>query len=411
MVLYKTVFSAYFSRFATVLCKFIMVPILVRSLLPKDYAAFIIIGALEGWFLLLDFGVGSSLQNYLTEARAKGESEKPFLKTALIMGLVSLGLGLIFLSCGYVFLSAFLFGSILSLKQANSIFFLSGLILLLGTFGSLAGRIFMARKKGHIFYLLQGFSSFLSLIFLGIAAYFNKLSLVNAVMICLGIPCFFAFLQAVFLFYRVEWKAPLQRDLLSRAKRFWIFSCMAAFVTLSDTLIGAQTLQIEELIEYNLLCKIFGVASFAYSAFLQALMPECTEGFALAQGALVRRKIRYGIFFSVVGVLLFTTTLSISTDLVEKIFRIPLSKIGIALFAFYLIIRIVSDFYAMALQSASVLRPFFYLLPVQAVLSVTLQYSFSSFLGLSGLLIALSLSYLLTVFWALPRQLNAVGVS
>ena len=57
----------------------------------------------------------------------------------------------------------------------------------------------------------------------------------------------------------------------------------------------------------------------------------------------------------------------------------------------------------MALQSRSQLKPFFFLVPIQAALSLFLQYSLASLWGIPGLLGGLSLSYLMTVSFALPR--------
>ncbi|MBS0627308.1 MAG: hypothetical protein JSS09_03750, partial [Verrucomicrobia bacterium] len=92
-VRYKTIVSAYLSRIIVLICKFITIPIFLLYLPRNEYAVLAILGGLEAWFFLLDFGVGSSIQNTLAENQVRGIEEGPFLKTALLVSLCSLILG------------------------------------------------------------------------------------------------------------------------------------------------------------------------------------------------------------------------------------------------------------------------------------------------------------------------------
>jgi O-antigen/teichoic acid export membrane protein len=350
---YKVVFSAYFARAITVLCKFFMIPLLIFYLSPEEYAALVIVSALEGWFLLLDFGVGSSLQNHLVESFSIGEKGEGFLKTAFLMGLISFAIGLVLLWSGRFFFARFLFENVENIRDKETIFFFSGLILLGGTFGSLAGKILMAQKKGHKVYLLQSLGSILSLLLLLVFVFLGQLSLKSAIFICLGVPALVFLFPSCHFFRKIDWKKPLCLPLLARAKKFWIFSCFAACITLSDTLIAAKALQMDAIIEYNLLCKLFGIASFIYSAFVQALMPECTALFAAKNYALIKKKIWGGCALGITFVAIFSCFLCSSLEWIEGFTKIFLPKVGVILFSLYVCIRVIADFHAMALQSAS----------------------------------------------------------
>ena len=266
----------------------------------------------------------------------------------------------------------------------------------------------MARQLGFVVYFLQGLGSLLSLVFLLGSTFLYKLSFMNALFFVLGPPAVISFIAALFVFSKISKKDSLCWDLIFRAKSFFVFAILAALVTLSDSLIVPRTLNTEEVIEYNLLCKLFGLASFAYSAFLQGLWPECCESLASREFTKVRSKIRSCCLFSILGVCLFTILIWTFSETVERRLLISFKTSCIFLFGLYLCIRVVSDFYAMALQSHSKLHSFFYIVPIQALLSVFFQYTLSKFLGVAGIILGLSLSYLLTVFWALPRELNLI---
>jgi hypothetical protein len=68
----------------------------------------------------------------------------------------------------------------------------------------------------------------------------------------------------------------------------------------------------------------------------------------------------------------------------------------------YQVLRVWTDTFAMMLQSMSLLRPFWLLVPLQAIASVMLQIWLVPQFGLYGTFIGLTLSFLLTVSWGLP---------
>ncbi len=406
----KTALSGWVSRAIFIACKFLMIPLLLQHLSKESYVALAILGSLEGWFLLLDFGVGISIQTYLSEYRAKGFSDLGFLKIAFLLGLVFFMFGILLISSVLPFLSSFFLEGILPLNERMPFFFLSSLFLLVSAEGAIASKILMARQLGYIVHAMQAVSSILSLGFLLFLVSLGKLSLFFAAVILFGFPAVVSIGLSMVVFSKIQWKVKIDRDVLKnvtlRARGFFIFSSLAALVTLSDTVIVPKILALDAIIEYNLLCKIFGVASFAYAAVLQGVFPEFTESLTLGRFKEVMRRLRYFCFLGVLGVIFFAGAVYAFSDLSKGFLKISLSAFSILAFGFYLCIRVVSDFHAMALQSHSKLFSFFFLVPIQAGLSLVLQYVLGSRFGIVGILLGLSLSYLLTVFWALPWQLR-----
>ncbi|MES2200353.1 MAG: MATE family efflux transporter [Chlamydiota bacterium] len=403
---YKTIFSAYLSRAIILLCKFITVPILLLYLPREEYAVLVILGGLEGWFFLLDFGMGSSVQNTLAENEVTAIEEGPFLKTTFLISLCSLIVGAFFLYQLSPILSSFFLHKIGPIENLREVFLLVGCFFILGTWGSIGGKVLLARQKGYQMYLVQSAAHLISLSCIVSFGFLGKLSLSSALIFSLGIPSVASCLLAIKVFYKVSWSGSFQWDMLKRARGFWLFAIMAALVSLSDSVIITKTLSIEGIIEYNLLCKIFGVASFAYAAFIQALMPECSQQLLMGKVREVEQTVYKHCFIGILGVLLFTCFVLGLSPFIERAFHISLGWIGIGAFSLYLATRVIADFYAMALQSHSKLTSFFYLVPIQAVLSLSLQYFLSLKFGITGILLGLALSYALTVCWALPRQLR-----
>ncbi len=387
-----------------------MIPLLLQHLPKESYAALVILGSLEGWFLLLDFGIGVSIQTHLSEYRAKGFSDLGFLKIAFLLGLLFFIFGILLVSSALPFISSFFLGGILPLNERVPLFFLSSFFLLLSAEGTIASKILIARQLGYIVHITQAVASILSLGFLVLLVSLGKLSLFFGALTLFGFPAVVSTGLSLAVFSQIQWKEKIDRGILKnvllRARGFFIFSSLAAFVTLSDTVIVPKILALDAIIEYNLLCKIFGVASFAYAAVLQGVFPEFTESLSLGSFKEVMRRLRYFCFLGVLGMIFFAGAVYAFSDLSKSYLKISLSSFSILAFGFYLCIRVVSDFHAMVLQSHSKLFSFFFLVPIQAILSLVLQYILGSQLGTLGILLGLSLSYLLTVFWALPLQLQ-----
>ena len=332
----KVFLSGWLFRAVHIACKLVTIPLLLHILSGEEYVALVIVASLEGWFLLFDFGVGSSLQNYLSESRAKGENDKAFLKTGFVLALLTFCIGALFLYTTLSLSSQFFLGKLLPTEEAKNLFLLSGLFLLFGTFGSVASKILLSRGKGHVVYLLQGVGSLLSLAFL--ISLQKGISLQGACFASIGIPSLISLMVAFFVFSKVDWKQPLQFSILLRAKSFFIFSFMAAWVTLSDTLVAPRVLQVEEMIEYNFLCKVFGVASFAYGSVIQGLFPVCSEEQSLGAFSSVLRRIKKGGTLCSLGVVLFSICFFLSSNVVERIFTIRVHFLPVVFFMLYLCI-------------------------------------------------------------------------
>lgn len=381
--------------------KMLCLPLLLRVLRVEEYAALVILLSLESWFLLFDCGIGLSIQNFLSESRCP-EEKRASLKTALVFGLIFLGGASVLFFPLSSFLSNF-FLEKCGLLFSSSCFRAAGFFLLIGMFGSIGNRIYLAEQKSFLFYALQGASSCISLILLFLLQ--EKISLMGAIFLVLGIPNLISFCLTLHLFKKVDFQAPFNFNVLKRGGKFGAFALMAAGVLSVDAFIMPHLLKAEEIVQYHILSKLFVPIAFTYSAWLQGFWSSCCIFWSLGKEEEIQRKI---FKYSLVGVicsLLFTFTLLIFSDLIGFFLKVNLSATAIIWAGLYFSSRIVADFHAMALQTRSELTPFFYWVPLQALMSISFQWFFTSRFGVTGIFIGLTLSYLLTVCWALPRRL------
>jgi O-antigen/teichoic acid export membrane protein len=154
---------------------------------------------------------------------------------------------------------------------------------------------------------------------------------------------------------------------------------------------------------------MFTFAFFAFNSVLQAAWPVSAEIFHRGNFESLRKTIINCIIWGVVVILGFSMVLCIAVDPITHILSpkdsltIPLSLIGF--FAVYWLIRVWCDTFAMLVQSADGAHILCLIVPVQAILNLAISTWAAQRYGLYGLLIGMTLSFLLTVAWFNPLTL------
>jgi len=381
-----TLFSAFLCRTSVALVKLVTIPLLFRALGTQDYACFIILSSLEGWSLLLDFGLGSVMQHMLPIHYTEHSDATPLLRGTLYLSM----LGFFITLCLWMLLLPFT-SKLCSDSLASHHLCLFGIFYLLQAQASIATKVLIARKQGHLSYYMQTVSALVSL---GCLLLF-PLTLTCVLYYTLGIQTLFVVALACYTFRHLSLQGPRSYAALLRALPLFAFNIIASCVTLFDSLLMAFVLSAEEIISYNLLCKIFGILSFLYAAALQRFSSSSWQ-------KLEANKYRFCLY-SITGIVCCSLLLILGRPIISLYFSISLLPSCMMLFCLYLIIRVVCDLHAMILQRRQHMKPLFIFGSIQALLSITLQLLFGRLAGAQGLLVGQSLSYVSTVLWALPR--------
>jgi O-antigen/teichoic acid export membrane protein len=198
------------------------------------------------------------------------------------------------------------------------------------------------------------------------------------------------------------------RSLLTRASGFWSFNIAATAVFQMDFIVLSQYAPAEQIVVYTIAAKIFAVMAFVTGAVLQAFWPECAEAVMHGNWRLIDKfTLRY-LTWSILGVALFTLLFLIFNEYIVSMFSkndtvsIPSSFI-VAMGLMY-VIRVWTDVYAVILQSMNDIKILLWWAVLQAFLGLGLQILLVPNYGIYGTVIALCLSWLLTVSWLAPKR-------
>lgn len=404
--------SSWLSKIIIAGVQLVSVKFLLEILGEEPYAVFTLLTGLLVWFSIADIGIGSSLQNYISELKVDRRSYDAYIKAAihiLFVSLIVLSFTLFFLSDKLSSLYLTSFSDELRNNSRIYFFIASVLFISIGV-GSVVYKILFAEQLGWKANIINALSYLLG--FLGVVAlhYLMPDSSITSALVALYAPV--AILPIIYISFRYIYvfKAKVNFNiyklLLSRSSGFLIFSFLSIIVLQTDYIVMSQKLSAADIIKYTVTMKIFGLMFFIYTAVLQALWPVCAELRVKMQW----RKLHKVVFLNIIGGVFFvglgTLFIYILKDYIYNIIAngidYNISGSIFVLLAVYFSIRVWCDTFAMLLQSMNQLRILWLIVPCQALIGGVTQWYFAEHYGIVGLLYGLIISFSLTVFWGLP---------
>ncbi len=411
--------SAWASRVVTAVIQLASVRILMQTLGLDAYAAFALLAGLIGWFGLSDLGMGTSLQNHISERRAAERSYEDLIGmvSALAGALLAALVGVFYLVSPY--LGPLFFQNIPSLGAAEkgTLFFVNAVILSGYGVGSIAYKIWYAEHRGHWANIVPALAALFGLGgLLLVRAAAPAEPLLASLALFVG-PTALLPLGALLVrnlrsraAFRWSGQGPALGALLRRAGRFWCFALMSAAILQIDYIVMSQFLLAQDIATYNLATKMFGLAFFIYNAILMALWPVLSEAFARRQwgvaDAYLRKYLGLGLLYMALCTLALLWLMPVAVELLAPGQALAVPAALILALGLYQMIRVWSDTFAMVLQSMNALSVFWICMPLQAALSIALQWLLTPIYGVYGVVVGLIVSFALTVVWALPLTLR-----
>lgn len=412
---YLVTASAWAGRIVALGTNFFNICVLLNFLGTENYAIAAVVLSLKGWFSLADFGLGISLQNYLSESRAQDTDTKDLLKTTFQICMITL---VILIGLAWIFSNTFESFFIKSnTSSEQNICLLVSVSLIFFSIGSVVYKAFYALQKGYIAHILQMIADMLGAIgvFFITKHYGGENKLFFSLLPLTVFPASVAFLAFLSVFLkRCSFKQICSslslfwlKKVLHRGISFWVFNLMVASVLYVDYLVASHTLSSEDIVHYNILEKGFTAIFFGYASFLTALHPQCTElfvnGMTDQMNTIIRKTCTIGclifpllciafmLIFSYVSPFFFT----------EKII---FESSTLLLVSLYMMLRVITDTYSTAILSMSKLKSLYVFIPMQALVNLIMQYYCSLHFGLNGIYLGLIASFIFTVAWGLPLQ-------
>lgn len=408
--------STWLSRLLATAISLVSIRIVLDTIGVEHYAVYAVLMGTVSWFMLADMGTGQSLQNYISEDRAtkQGYANDIVATAAITVVVIVIGIVVITILGGWPALHLLSQFDFLSDKDKYLSFTTVAVLVILTAGGSLIYRIWYAEHKGYLANIVLALSAVVALVGIyGVAEsdVENKLYwcliAANAPMAVLSIGSLMVRLSKT-TGTSVEIVKKQLVKILRRGSRFWLFNVAAAGVMQIDFIVLSQYAPADQIVAYSISMKVFGTMAFMTGAVLQAFWPVCAEELANGNWLRIKLFIKRYLFWSVSFVVFFTFMFSIFNKEVYSIFsskeNVVIPKQFIILVGVMFIIRVWTDVFAVILQSINDMNILLLWAMIQAFIGFFLQIMLVPNYGIYGTIFALSLSWLLTVSWLLPKR-------
>ncbi|MBM0491905.1 transporter [Aeromonas jandaei] len=404
--------SSWVSKAIVAGVQLISIRYLLYSLGEEHYAIFSLLSGLLIWCSISDFGIGSSLQNFISETRANKKKSDDYMKTGIIISFFSC---LLFI-CVYILISKLVASfylsssSLIDINEKQKLFIIASVVFILVGVGNVSYKILFAEMVGwkanlyNAISYLFGFAAIWHLNYQGLPVSIDDalIALYGPV----GLISFSYLIYRLFVAWKGKFRFDLAKKIIKRGFGFLVFSFLSILVLQADYIVISQKLSPSDIVKYTIIMKLFGLIFFIYSALLQALWPVCAEyrvkGEWVKLNKLIYKNILAGVLFICASACVLYICQKEVISLLSKDDNYVFDISTFIILALYFSIRVWADTFAMLLQSMNYLKILWFLVPVQVMLCGLLQWFLADYWGINGVLLGLALSFLLTVAWGLP---------
>jgi len=423
----KVTMISWLSRGIYILASLYSIKIATKLLGVEEFAIYAILTNIVTWLLLCDIGLGYSMQNYISEFRVKNKDFKEIiflgLSTCFAVGTVLI-IALYFTND---YLVKLLFQHIDQQKSSIIIvqkaFFYASFCGILTGVGLVSHKILYARQQGFWPNILLSVAQIITLTALLLLKndYF-KYDLLTISLVFFLPNVLLSFVPSLYYYFnsikhilkqdiKTSYHILLLKKIIQRGSSFFIFTVTSCLVLQIDYIVMSQTVPSEQIVTYNILFKIYNAFFLVYSTLLFALWPTIAEWYTEKKISLIydhcKKYIVAGILFIITVSVAFMWQKEFVLSMISDI-KLTISGTLVLLFTIYFCLRVWTDTFAIILQSTSKVKSLWIFTPIQAVISFCLQIYLSKKFGINGILMALIISFLLTVVWGLPYQVKKI---
>lgn len=421
-----TVGAGWGGRIVTAVGQFYAIRLLSAMLGVSNYAAYAVFTGLFGWFMLADFGFGSSLQNLISERRVAGRTTTDVVATAMAVLLrTTLVVYVLLLPLGY-WAGPVLLRSFPGVDRDSAIIgFIAYAYIACGTGAAqLASRILFAEHRGYYAHAITASAAIVGMLDLTLLAHLDPVRPFAWALFAYNMPNLA--IPLVFLAYQTIRSPEIRRIVLGRldlpivallwrqARTFLLFNVLTAMVLYVDYIILSQTAAPRTIAVYAIFSKVYALVFFVFNSVLQAYWPLSAEAIGRGDFSHLRgftiRALSMGGAIVIGASLAFYVFLQPIARILTPADPLTLPASLIVFVAIYWCFRVWSDTFSMLIMSAG--RPFFLcgLILFQAAFNLVLGYLGARYYGLPGLMLGMSGSFLLTGVWAGPWYIRRISL-
>ena len=395
------------SKFIVLALSLINTRLLIESIGTNGLAAYSIILSLSAWIGLLNLGLPITAQNSISKLRGRNRNHQRNRNEyygAMIIISIFLSPLVIFMAiiAKFYILVDYPYVSVLSLIFACLFIYIS-------CQSQLMNQVLYAENMAFWPNLYPALVAIYTTVALMLAVKF-QVNNFNIILILLTIanmimPIHSAIKLKLFKNIEYSFKNTIKKLYIARGQLLFAFlsNCVLAI----DYIIMSQNLSAEDIVEYNLTSRIFGIVLLINNVIIATNwtpMSDLLHGLKMNQAKLRLDKIlKQGLLLGgLVGlfiIIFMNPLITIWTG--GKVSSIPLI-LGISLWL-YALIRIWTDTFSMALLGYGMAGKINIFIVVQAFISIVLQIFLGRNFGSSGVVLGQIISFLLTVSWILPK--------
>ncbi|MDR2252013.1 MAG: MATE family efflux transporter [Endomicrobium sp.] len=413
--------SAWISKVIVSLVQIVTIRTLLSYLGEERYAIYVIAFSLTLWFNLVDFGLGFSLQNFISESRAKKESYEKYIIATLqiivpLLAIVLLAITLISSHVQEIIFRNFTF--IQEVQNVNIVLFV-GIICAATAVLSIAYRVYYALHKGYIPNIMPAIAAIISMFFIVLFNRYSPLrcSILSALLIFTLPQLLLALIPFIIIFKdyfskTLNFNFEVIKSLFTRSLKFYGISILGLAYMQTDYLVMSQTLNSSEIVKYNIFSRVFMFFTFVHITMMQAIWPISAEMFIRMEFIKIKIIIKKCIRALAIFIALGAISIMFFANFIIKVLAPglnidpPLSLI--ALLGLYTFLLAWQNTFAILLQSMNVLRIFWIYLPPMVAINVLFQYFMSKKYGAEGIVLGLITSMILMSFWVLPAKVYSI---
>jgi hypothetical protein len=382
--------------------------LLIESVGAEGLAAYSIIISLTPWLALLNLGLPITIQNLISISRQRGDGYLAIrdhsFGTMLIQAFLLLPVTIIF-ACltHWLLLVNYPFVSIGTVIGMHVFIYVTGVC-------QLFTQIMYAEHESFWPNIYPAFAPIWTTSALLTALYFD-IEQFNLLMLVVAASNILMPLHAGWVlkvFSRARFNLETIRHQLASSKQQMLFAAMAAATLSIDYALMSRILSHLEIVEYNLTSRLFLTLLVLHGVVLATSWTPLADlmhsGKMMEARGLLEQLLKRGLIISIGAGFLIVISIDPLAQLLTggAVKTIP---IGLAVaFWFYILLRVLTDTFAMAIQSCGMVIEINKFLPLQALISVTCQYTLGLQFGSIGIVFGLIISFLLTASWIIPRK-------
>jgi len=405
-----------FLRCASILISLVSAPIMLTHVDRAEYGVLMTLTSIVSWVGMMDIGLGNGLRNKLSFYLANNQTEKAKVAVSSCYGALAIYISILIIV--FLIISPFInwtdfLNSPNSSEQeffwlANVVFISFCINFLFGLINS----ILFAYQMPAIQSVFTFAGQFIALIALIIQVYvFNVKSIFLIGSVNCIIPPIVILLGSVVLFGgRMKDIAPSAKlvnlktvnEILSLGLKFFVLQIITIVLFQANNIIIAKAVNPESVVEYNMAFKYISVITMIFTIVLTPIWSATTDAYARGDYDWIKKTLSYlrkvciaTILFG--GIMVLTSKFIYGIWLGKNTINIP--YITTALVWVYISLEMLYKMYVMIINGIGKVYAQMIITGIIALVYNPLAYYFGCSWGLTGVLIANCLVFLINYLW------------